>query len=239
MPCWYLATVAWLSSFVIQNAMALGYLDFIILPRSRHAPLSCRLRGYARSNQPFDNLRGVIEKSRTLPSRIPISFLHRPQSCPQRKTRQSCQFRAGVASSNNETPQIKTLLSTAAGNRPYYIEEEIIKKSRFIGIATPCATWEEAQLHLDRVRKDHPKSRHVCFGFVSSGGGSDFGGVGTERTSDDGEPTGTAVRLIYCQNAFHVRVKHLHVWFILIFSPFLSVRRVFQYWVSDDFERKI
>jgi len=45
------------------------------------------------------------------------------------------------------------------------------------------------------VRKDHPKSRHVCFGFVSSsgsGGDDSNEGSGTERCSDDGEPTGTA-----------------------------------------------
>ncbi|KAL7516715.1 hypothetical protein ACHAWX_001700 [Stephanocyclus meneghinianus] len=237
MPCWYLITVACVSSFAIQNAMALGYLDFLLLPHPRHAPFSCRLREYARSYFPFDNVRGVVEKSRTLPSTIPISFLHRSQRCPQRKTHQVSQFRTGAASSNNDTPQIKTLLPTAAGNGPYYIEEEIIKKSRFIGIATPCATWEEAQLHLDRVRKDHPKSRHVCFGFVSGGGGAAYGGVGTERASDDGEPAGTAVRLIYRQNAFRVQVKPSSYVVYFDVLSFLFVRRGFQYWVSDDFER--
>eukprot|EP00804_Cyclotella_cryptica_P004139 CCRYP_016864-RB/>CCRYP_016864-RB protein AED:0.06 eAED:0.06 QI:210/1/1/1/0.5/0.33/3/704/250 len=189
MPCRYLATIACLSSCVVQNAMALGHRDLMILRRNRHATLSFQLRGNTRSNA---NLRGATGKSRRTHSKIPISFLHTPHSCPRRKTCQSSRSRTDAASSNNETPQIKTLLPKTASDNPFYIEEEIIKKSRFIGIATSCATWEEAQLHLDRVRKDHPKSRHVCFGFVSGGGGTDHGGVGTERCSDDGEPTGTA-----------------------------------------------
>ena len=89
-----------------------------------------------------------------------------------------------------QSTEIKTLLPPP---NQFYTAEEIIKKSRFIGITTPCSTWEEAQSYLEQVRKDHPKSRHVCFGFVS--GGSENCG-GTERCSDDGEPTGTAVSVI-------------------------------------------
>ena len=54
--------------------------------------------------------------------------------------------------------------------------------TRFVGYATHC-TWEEAQTILDSVKTDHPKSRHVCFGYMSGD---------TERSSDDGEPSGTA-----------------------------------------------
>jgi hypothetical protein len=91
--------------------------------------------------------------------------------------------------SSSSSSNIKTLLPPSFNQ--FYTEEEIVKKSRFIGIAVPCSSWDEAQLHLEQVRKDHPKSRHVCFGFVS--GGSSENSVGTERCSDDGEPTGTAV----------------------------------------------
>ncbi|KAL7544735.1 hypothetical protein ACHAWF_008096 [Thalassiosira exigua] len=80
--------------------------------------------------------------------------------------------------------QLKTLEGS-----DIYAAEEVIKKSRFIGYASHCTSWEDAQSILESVRKDHPKSRHVCFGFVSSSGAE---GVGTERCSDDGEPTGTA-----------------------------------------------
>ena len=98
--------------------------------------------------------------------------------------------------SSSSSSEIKTLLPPTPPNQ-FYIEEEVIKKSRFIGITTPCSTWEEAQLHLEQVRRDHPKSRHVCFGFVSGGSGSENNSVGTERCSDDGEPTGTAVSIIW------------------------------------------
>ena len=80
----------------------------------------------------------------------------------------------------------KQLLKTIEGN-DIYAAEQVIKKSRFIGLATHCTSWEDAQSIIDDIRKEHAKSRHVCFGFVSSSSG---GGVGTERASDDGEPTG-------------------------------------------------
>ena len=70
--------------------------------------------------------------------------------------------------------------------RTYFEAEQTIKKSRFIGIAKHCTSWEEAQEFIKSIRNEHPKARHTCFGFV----------CGTnpvqERCSDDGEPTGTA-----------------------------------------------
>jgi putative IMPACT (imprinted ancient) family translation regulator len=67
----------------------------------------------------------------------------------------------------------------------YWAELEI-KKSRFLGYAQRTETWKEAQDYVATVRSEHPKARHVCFGFVA--------GVNPvqERCSDDGEPTGTA-----------------------------------------------
>ncbi|KAL7525179.1 hypothetical protein ACHAXR_000892 [Thalassiosira sp. AJA248-18] len=92
------------------------------------------------------------------------------------------------SSSKSTTEPLKTL----EGN-DIFAAEEVIKKSRFIGYASYCTSWDEAQTILESVRKDHPKSRHVCFGFVSSSGsGGNNEGSGTERCSDDGEPTGTA-----------------------------------------------
>jgi uncharacterized YigZ family protein len=63
--------------------------------------------------------------------------------------------------------------------------EVIVKKSRFLGYAAHCASYEEARTMLDRLRSDHPRCRHVCHGYVSSTNGH------TERSSDDGEPSGT------------------------------------------------
>lgn len=60
------------------------------------------------------------------------------------------------------------------------------KKSRFIGVAYPVSTEEEAYAFIESIRKKHYGARHNCFAFS----------VGEEnpllRFSDDGEPQGTA-----------------------------------------------
>ena len=72
---------------------------------------------------------------------------------------------------------------TAAGTGSCEIVE---KKSRFLGLAVPLETEEAAQGVLDRVRKEHYKARHHCYAFVLGEGGA------LRRSSDDGEPQGTA-----------------------------------------------
>ncbi|GMI40816.1 hypothetical protein TrCOL_g11020 [Triparma columacea] len=63
-------------------------------------------------------------------------------------------------------------------------EAEIVrKKSRFIGVARRVDDFPEAERFIKEVREQHPKARHVVFGYV---------GCNTERSTDDGEPTGTA-----------------------------------------------
>ena len=105
--------------------------------------------------------------------------------------------------SSSTSAPLKTLAPIAqqADSDSFYQIEEIVKKSRFIGIAVPATSWDDAKIILEQVRKDHPKSRHVCFGFISSSTAAapsaddenqDDTVVGTERASDDGEPTGTA-----------------------------------------------
>jgi len=61
-----------------------------------------------------------------------------------------------------------------------------VKKSRFIGHAQHVDSWDKAQLYIQQIKEQHPKARHWCFGFRC--------GVNPiqERSSDDGEPTGTA-----------------------------------------------
>lgn len=61
-----------------------------------------------------------------------------------------------------------------------------VKKSKFLGYAQHVETWKEAQDYLQDITMEHPKARHVCFGFVAGSNPVQ------ERCSDDGEPTGTA-----------------------------------------------
>mmetsp|Transcript_17897 Transcript_17897/g.29624 ORF Transcript_17897/g.29624 Transcript_17897/m.29624 type:complete len:254 (+) Transcript_17897:198-959(+) len=76
-------------------------------------------------------------------------------------------------------------LTTTLDSGSHQSEMEV-KKSRFLGYAQHVETWKEAQDYLEVVRAEHPKARHLCFGFCA--------GVNPvqERCSDDGEPTGTA-----------------------------------------------
>ncbi len=71
-----------------------------------------------------------------------------------------------------------------ASNRPQ-IEIEI-KRSRFIGHAARVETEDAARDFLDEVRKAHREARHVCHAFVLGPGRE------IQRSSDDGEPSGTA-----------------------------------------------
>ena len=63
------------------------------------------------------------------------------------------------------------------------------KKSRFLGEAVRAATLKEAEEYIAAVRKRHYDARHHCFAFC-------VGEPGTPdeiwRSSDDGEPSGTA-----------------------------------------------
>ncbi|MBR4226320.1 MAG: YigZ family protein [Candidatus Methanomethylophilaceae archaeon] len=63
--------------------------------------------------------------------------------------------------------------------------ETTIKGSRFIGIAMGCRDGAELADNLARIRSEHPEATHRCY--AASYGGS-------ERFSDDGEPSGTAGR---------------------------------------------
>lgn len=66
--------------------------------------------------------------------------------------------------------------------------EQEVKKSRFIGIVTPCLNRVDAMEKLALLRLEYPDARHICWAFVcgSPGNYSDNG------CSDDGEPSGTA-----------------------------------------------
>lgn len=65
-----------------------------------------------------------------------------------------------------------------------------IKRSRFLGLATPARDEGAAQEMLARARRAHPEARHHCFAYRLGVAGE----IG--RFSDDGEPGGTAGRPI-------------------------------------------
>lgn len=66
--------------------------------------------------------------------------------------------------------------------------ELVEKKSRFIATVRPVATEEEAVAFIDEMKKKYYDARHNCSAFVIGSKGE------LTRSSDDGEPSGTAGR---------------------------------------------
>ncbi len=64
--------------------------------------------------------------------------------------------------------------------------ELVIRRSRFIGFAGRVDTEEQARDFLTDIRRAHRGVRHVCHAFVLGSWRA------TQRSSDDGEPAGTA-----------------------------------------------
>ncbi len=60
------------------------------------------------------------------------------------------------------------------------------KASKFIGIALPVQSEADFKRELERVRNDHHGANHVCYAFILGADRS------VHRSSDDGEPSGTA-----------------------------------------------
>ena len=61
--------------------------------------------------------------------------------------------------------------------------EEIIKKSRFIGIAQRIDSLEDVQEKLSSLRKEHTNANHICYAYQ-------LGDL--LKSNDDHEPSGTA-----------------------------------------------
>lgn len=65
-------------------------------------------------------------------------------------------------------------------------DEQIIKKSRFIGNAAPFSDEDAALLWLRSIRDAHKTASHHCYAYIIGANG------GIMRYQDDGEPQGTA-----------------------------------------------
>src|SRR5688500_4829386 len=65
--------------------------------------------------------------------------------------------------------------------------------SRFVAFAYPIQTAEQFKKQLKILKEDHPKAAHHCFAYRIGTDGTNF------RSSDDGEPTGSAGKPILGQ----------------------------------------
>ncbi len=65
--------------------------------------------------------------------------------------------------------------------------------SKFIAYAFPIATADDFKKQLQLLKKEHPKAVHHCFAYRIGIDGNNF------RSSDDGEPSGTAGKPILGQ----------------------------------------
>lgn len=65
--------------------------------------------------------------------------------------------------------------------------------SKFIAYAMPLSSTDEFKKHLDGIKKEHPKASHYCFAYRIGVDKNTF------RSSDDGEPSGTAGKPILGQ----------------------------------------
>ena len=63
-----------------------------------------------------------------------------------------------------------------------------VKRSRFIGWIARATTEDEAREVINAAREDYPDARHHCSAFIVHQDGAQP----IERSSDDGEPSGTA-----------------------------------------------
>ncbi len=89
---------------------------------------------------------------------------------------------------------------TDTGDKEFYftIDKEASAEfrergSRFIALAYPVSSKEEFKKHLQQIKKEHPKAVHHCFAYRLGTDMNDF------RSSDDGEPSGTAGKPILGQ----------------------------------------
>jgi len=72
------------------------------------------------------------------------------------------------------------------------VVEDIIKKSRFIGVIVPCVSEIEVLHHLKQLHDEHPNASHIAYAYrIKTDHGLAY------RFHDAGEPTGTAGKPIF------------------------------------------
>lgn len=70
--------------------------------------------------------------------------------------------------------------------------EDIIKKSRFIGVLIPCKSESDVLCELRKLQSQHPHANHIAFAYrFKTKKGINY------RFYDAGEPTGTAGKPIF------------------------------------------
>lgn len=70
-----------------------------------------------------------------------------------------------------------------------YTSEIVVKDSRFIGVLIPLSSKDEFQNFLNKIWKENPKARHICYAYILDEINYHY--------YDDGEPSGTAGLRIY------------------------------------------
>lgn len=93
---------------------------------------------------------------------------------------------------DTEVTASPVLLTLPRGEQPETDLE--VKRSHFLARAARTDTEEEARAYIAEIRSAHPTARHHCSAFIVSPPGTtgDLTARPIERSSDDGEPSGTA-----------------------------------------------
>ena len=84
--------------------------------------------------------------------------------------------------------------------------EIVEKKSRFIANIFYIQSVEEAEEYIKKIKKQYHDAKHNCFAYIVT----DLEGNTVQKSSDDGEPSGTAgapmLKILTAQNLCNILV---------------------------------